>query len=228
MPEKGRVLAVIPARAGSKGLPGKNCMPLFGKPLIQWTIEAAMEVKEIDEIVVTSDDELILEIAASLGVTAHRRSAHLGGDLTQASQVIADVVTSFRDFQTIIYLQPTSPLRSQRHIYEALQIFNTGAGASVISVTEVTQPPEWMFTLGSDERLMPYMSTGEIRRQDTQPKYIPNGAIYIADINLLRQDSFIFLKPSSIAYLMNSRTSIDIDDQFDFEIAEWIMRKLNS
>ena len=221
-----KVLAVIPARAGSKGLPGKNYLSLAGKPLIQWTIEAALETRGIDHVVVSSDDESVLDLAKSLGVTPHKRPAELCGDLSQASEVIADVVSVFPGYQTLIYLQPTSPLRRGSHISEALERFNTGLKIPVISVVEVTQPPEWMFTLNEEGRLEPYLPADEMRRQDTQLKFIPNGAIYIAHIDSLKNDGFVFSKSNSLPFLMNSKTSIDIDDKFDFEIAEWIIKKL--
>lgn len=226
MLEARKVLAVIPARAGSKGLPGKNYLPLSGKPLIQWTIEAAFEVQGIDQVVVTSDDKLVLELAESLQVIAYRRSARLSGDFVQASDVIADVVTAFPGFQTLVYLQPTSPLRGRKHIVEALEKFNNGLKAPVISVVEVSQPPEWMFTLDRVGQLVPYIPSDEIRRQDTQLKYIPNGAIYIGDIDSLSRDGYVFSKSNASPYVMDTKTSIDIDDQFDFDLAEWVLKRL--
>jgi CMP-N,N'-diacetyllegionaminic acid synthase len=226
MSKMDKVLAVIPARAGSKGLPGKNFLSLSGKPLIQWTIEAALETPGIDHVVVTSDDELVLELAKSLRVTAYRRSSELCGDFSQASDVIEDVVSAFPEYQTIIYLQPTSPLRRGSHISEALEKFNTGLKIPVISVVEVTQPPEWMFTLNLQGRLESYLPADEIRRQDTQLKFIPNGAIYIAHIDSLKSDGFVFSKSNSLPFIMDSKTSVDIDDKFDFELAEWIIKKL--
>jgi CMP-N-acetylneuraminic acid synthetase len=221
-----KVLAVIPARAGSKELPGKNFLNLCGKPLIQWTIEAALEAPGIDQVVVTSDDEPILELAGSLGVIAYRRSAALCGDFSQASDVIADVVSAFPGFQTLLYLQPTSPLRRGLHITEALEKFNTGLNIPVVSVAEVTQPPEWMLTLNEQGRLKSYLLVDEMRRQDTKQKFIPNGAIYIAHIDFLKNDGYVFSKSNSLPYVMDSKTSIDIDDKFDFELAQWIMGKL--
>jgi CMP-N,N'-diacetyllegionaminic acid synthase len=225
MSDMTKVLAVIPARAGSKGLPGKNFLSLRGKPLIQWTIEAALETPGVDHVVVSSDDELVLALAQSLGVTAYRRSAELCGDFSQASEVIADVVSAFPGYKTLIYLQPTSPLRRGSHISEALEIYNSGSKIPVISVVEVTQPPEWMFTLNEQGRLELYLSTDELRRQDTQLKFIPNGAIYIAHIDYLKNDGFVFSKSNSLPFVMDSKTSVDIDDKFDFELAEWIINK---
>jgi len=225
MSDMAKVLAVIPARAGSKGLPGKNFLSLGGKPLIQWTIEAALETPEIDHVVVSSDDELVLELAQSLGVTAYRRSAELCGDFSQASEVIEDVVSAFPSYQTLIYLQPTSPLRRESHISAALDKYNTGSKIPVISVAEVTQPPEWMFILNEQGRLESYLPADEMRRQDIQLKFIPNGAIYIAHIDSLKNDGFVFSKSNSLPFVMESQTSVDIDDKFDFELAEWIMKK---
>ncbi len=227
MSEKGRVLAVIPARAGSKGLPGKNHLTLTGKPLIQWTIEAALQSSGIDQVIVSSDDEVVINLSDSLGVSAHRRAAALSGDRAQASAVIADALAHFPGFQTLVYLQPTSPLRTSIHIEEALHKFNLGSKVPVISVTKVTQPPEWMYTLDADGQMIPYILSEELRRQDTKLKYIPNGAIYIADINSLSENGYIFTKSSPQPYVMDSRTSVDIDDKFDFDLAEWIIGQSN-
>jgi N-acylneuraminate cytidylyltransferase len=228
MSEKGRVLAVIPARAGSKGLPGKNHLVLSGKPLIQWTIEAALQTSGIDQVIVSSDDDVVINLAHSLGVSAHRRAAALSGDTAQASAVIADALARFPGFQTLVYLQPTSPLRASVHIEEALQRFNSSLKVPVISVTKVTQPPEWMYTLDADGQMVPYLLSEELRRQDTKTKYIPNGAIYIADINSLSENGYVFAKSSPQPYVMDSRTSVDIDDKFDFDLAEWIIEQFNS
>lgn len=227
MSEKGRVLAVIPARAGSKGLPGKNHLTLTGKPLIQWTIEAALQSSGIDQVIVSSDDEVVINLSDSLGVSAHRRAAALSGDRAQASAVIADALAHFPGFQTLVYLQPTSPLRTSIHIEEALHKFNLGSKVPVISVTKVTQPPEWMYTLDADGQMIPYILSEELRRQDTKLKYIPNGAIYIADINSFSENGYIFTKTSPQPYVMDSRTSVDIDDKFDFDLAEWIIGQSN-
>jgi N-acylneuraminate cytidylyltransferase len=225
MSEKGRVLAVIPARAGSKGLPGKNHLALSGKPLIQWTIEAALQTSGIDQVIVSSDDDVVINLAESLGVSAHRREAALSDDTAQASAVIADALAHFPGYQTLVYLQPTSPLRASIHIEEALQRFNSSFKVPVISVTRVTQPPEWMYTLDADGQLVPYILSEELRRQETKIKYIPNGAIYIADINSLSENGFVFAKSSPQPYIMDSRTSVDIDDKFDFDLAEWIIEQ---
>jgi CMP-N-acetylneuraminic acid synthetase len=228
MSEKGRVLAVIPARAGSKGLPGKNHLALSGKPLIQWTIEAALQTSGIDQVIVSSDDDVVINLAESLGVSAHQRADALSGDTAQASAVIADALAHFPGFQTLVYLQPTSPLRASVHIEEALQRFNSSLKVPVISVTKVTQPPEWMYTLDAHGQMVPYLSSEELRRQDTKIKYIPNGAIYVADINSLSENGYVFAKSSPQPYVMDSRTSVDIDDKFDFDLAEWIIEKSNS
>lgn len=225
MAETSKVLAVIPARAGSKGLPGKNLLVFSGKPLIQWTIEAALQVSGIDQVVVTSDDEAIINLSESMGVFARRRAAALSGDTAQASSVIADALAGFPGFQTLIYLQPTSPLRTSIHIREALDQFNANMKVPLISVTEVTQPPEWMYTLNAEGLMVPYIPSEELRRQDTKTKYIPNGAIYIADIKSLSESNFIFAKSNPQPFVMDSNSSVDIDDKFDFDLAEWIIQQ---
>lgn len=228
MSEKDRVLAVIPARAGSKGLPGKNLLSLCGKPLIQWTIEAALGTPQIDQVIVTSDDDMAIRLAESLGISAHRRAAELSSDHAQASGVIADALTHFPGFQTLVYLQPTSPLRTSFHIGEALNRFDSNLKLPVISVTQVTEPPEWMYTLDSEDKMVPYIPSEELRRQDTKVKYIPNGAIYISDVTSLRESEYIFAKSNSLPYVMDAKSSVDIDDRFDFELAEWIIQQYNS
>lgn len=225
MNNKSKTLAIIPARAGSKGLPGKNTLLFHGKPLVQWTIEAAIESEAFAQVVLTTDDNLALEIADSLGAVGHRRTPNLSGDHTKASEVIEDVVNSFPGHDSLVYLQPTSPLRKAKHILQALEKFDCGNKVPVVSVTEVTQPPEWMLVENDENFLVPYLDAGEVRRQDTKTKFIPNGAIYIADIDSLIREDYVFSTKKIIPYVMNAVDSIDIDDQTDFDFANWIATK---
>jgi CMP-N,N'-diacetyllegionaminic acid synthase len=158
----------------------------------------------------------MLNIATSLNATAHKWVAHLSSDSAQASEVIENTLTSFSGFQTIVYLQPTSPPRRSSHVIEALRIFDSDIRAPVVSVVEVSQPPEWMYTVNLDGRMIPYIPSEELRRQDTKRKFIPNGAIYISGIDTLREESYVFLD--------QTQDHIDIDDRFDFELVEWILQ----
>lgn len=222
------VLGLIPARAGSKELPGKNYRSLLGKPLIQWTIEAALDSIQVDDVVVSSDDKRILHLALEFGVNVHKRPSMLSGDSVRASEVIEDVLSTFSSHQTLVLLQPTSPLRTGSHISEAIQLFYEDRQFPVVSVMEVSQHPEWIYCLNSNKRLISYMSSPEQRRQDTEKRFIPNGAIYIADTTFLRERKFSFSGFELTPYLMDQQTSIDIDNIFDFELAEWVMSKTNS
>lgn len=224
MKETEGVLAIIPARSGSKGLPGKNFLTLCGKPLVQWTIEAALDVQNISQVVVSSDSDEVLNLAKSLGAKGHVRSAQLSDDFSKASDVIEDILLSFPNYETLVYLQPTSPLRKSHHVEEALSIFEKSQKIPVVSVVEVTQPPEWMYLMNSEFRLDPYLKSNELRRQDIRKRYIPNGAIYIADTASLKSEEYNFANTAPLPYVMDSRSSIDIDNRFDFDLAEWIMR----
>jgi len=224
-----KILAIIPARGGSKGLPGKNIIDLCGEPLINWTIQAAKGSKYISEIYVSTDDLKIKDVVEKSGIKInHLRSKRLSQDDTLSIDVVLDVLTfpEFSNFEYVCMLQPTSPLRNSRHIDEAFdKIFNLNASCCV-SVCENEFSPFWSFEV-SDNKLKSLFPSNSIplRRQDLPATYSLNGAIYIAKVDWIIKNKS-FLSDQTIAYLMLKNESIDIDDLEDLKKAEQLINNL--
>ncbi len=220
-----KFLAIIPARAGSKRLPNKNILELNNKPLIAYTIESAKKSKYIDEIVVTSDGDKILDIAKSYGVKTIKRDEKLSSDSASSVDVILDVLNYFKNFKFLILLQPTSPLRDEIDIDGAIELLLSKNGDGVISVCECEHSP--LFANKIDENLaMDGFLKKELRESRTQdlPKYYRlNGAIYICEVERFLSEKNLFLETNLFAYIMPQYKSIDIDTKLDFTIAKALM-----
>lgn len=222
-----RVLAIIPARGGSKGLPGKNIRPICGKPLIGWTIDAALSAPAIDATVVSTDDDEIARAALACGALApFRRPPEISGDHATSLDAVLHAIELLPGFDVAVLLQPTSPLRTHSDISAALQLFDSARAVSVASVCEVDEHPYWMYRFGRDRKLEPLIADEErpSRRQDLPPVYRLNGAIYVVDVNWLRE-KHVFVGAESLGYVMPRSRSIDIDDEADFLLAEKMMNE---
>jgi CMP-N,N'-diacetyllegionaminic acid synthase len=213
------ILALIAARGGSKGLPRKNVLQAGGKPLIAWTIEAALNSRVVSQVVLSSDDDEIIAAAKAWGCTVpFRRPDHLASDTATSMDVVLHAIDEVPGFDYVMLLQPTSPLRTALDIDAAFEILKAEHAPSCVSVTEAEQSPYWMYRL--DERsklhcLLPADSMAQ-RRQDLPSVYILNGAIYIARIDWLRRKKS-FVTDETVAYVMNQHNSLDIDTPEDFE-----------
>lgn len=221
------ILAVIPARAGSKRIPGKNKKILAGKPLIQWTIDAAKKVKGITDIVVSTDDNDILLIAEKNGVIAYNRKKELASDTANSVDVVIDIINNLeKKYEFIILLQPTSPLRDNVDIEKAIEILKEKNADAIISVCESEHPVQWMNLLPEDCSLSNFLSPDNNKRSQDLEKYFRlNGAIYICRTSKILSEKTLFIKDNIFAYKMNRENSIDIDEEIDFKIAEIIMRE---
>lgn len=226
MGDTGDILVVIPARGGSKRLPRKNVLPLAGKPLICWTIEAALEAKLNARIMVTSDDEEILAIARqyeSQGVTAYKRPDELATDTASSADVLIDAVDAEQaaghDPKTLVLLQPTSPLRNAEDIRAALDIYREGGCEdTVVTVCEVDHPTAWVGTIAEGSRLEGVDLSGK-RSQDYRREYRLNGAVYVLLTSCLLNSGSLFTE-SLRGLVMPRPRSWDIDDSFDFHLCE--------
>lgn len=229
-----KVLAIIPARGGSKRLPNKNILELGGKPLIKWTIEAAQACHKIDTVMVSTDSINIADIAIQAGAKVpYLRSAELSNDTASSSDVILDVIDYYEsignDFDVVILLQPTSPLRTTEQIDESLQLFDSKRAFSVVSVTLCEHSPLWANTLSDNGSMEGFLRPETLQRsQDLDEYFRLNGAIYIFDIKKLKEKGTICYSSDSYAYIMNNYTSVDIDTKFDFIIAETIFKNFNT
>lgn len=215
-------LAIIPARGGSKRLPRKNVLPLSGKPLINWTIEAALNSKYIDKVLVSSDDDEILATAEEAGAETIKRPAELAQDTSTSFDAIKHAIDHTERYDYVVMLQPTSPLRTSQQVDEAIEMLESKKADAVISVTHMEHSPLWANTLPADGSMVGFLSEEVLNRrsQDLAIHYRLNGAIYICKtIRLLEAESF-FLKENVYAYKMNNSSSVDIDTAMDFSLAE--------
>ncbi|MEZ9003685.1 acylneuraminate cytidylyltransferase family protein [Vibrio splendidus] len=223
-----KILAIIPARGGSKRLPRKNVLPLAGKPLIGWSIDAAKNSKYIDQIFVSTDDKEIADVSSLFGIDVPElRPDHLASDTATTESVLTYTLEKFgKDVDIIVLLQPTSPLRTAQHIDEALDLFIKKQAFSVVSVTPCEHPPLWANTLPEDGTMGDFIRPEALKRsQDCGDFFRFNGAIYIFDVRKFMEYGKIRYTEESFAYLMENRVSFDIDQQLDFELTEFFMNK---
>ena len=229
MGEASDILIIIPARGGSKRLPRKNVLPLAGKPLICWSIEAALEAKLNARIMVTSDDEEILAIARqyqSQGVIAYKRRDELATDTTSTADVLIDAVkveqAAGHGPKTLVLLQPTSPLRTAEDILAALEVYRDGGCEdTVVTVCELDHPTAWVGTIGDDSRLEGVDLSGK-RSQDYRKEYRLNGAVYVATTDWLVSSSSLFTESLFVSVMPKMR-SLDIDSSADFYFSEYLL-----
>jgi CMP-N,N'-diacetyllegionaminic acid synthase len=222
-----RVLGLIPARAGSKGLPQKNVMQLGDRPLIAWSIDRALKSKFIDSVVVSTEDQDIAGIAKLYGAEVpFKRPISLALDNSSSIDVVLHALEELESlhqlYDLVVLLEPTSPLREEGDIDFALTQLVESDRASLVSVcrSEV-QHPKFMYSKDQENRLSPYLGvqpTG-IRRQDLDPVYFLDGTIYISKVDELRSQKSFF-HHNTVAFEVSKWKSIEIDDEFDFAIVE--------
>lgn len=225
------MIAIIPARGGSKGLPGKNIRPLLGKPLIAYTIEAALQAKSVSRIIVTTDSKEIAEIAQEYGAEVpFLRPDYLAADNSSAIDVYLHAAEYMmqhegEDMAKFIVLLPTAPLRNSMDIDEAVELFQQKQAVTLISMTEAETPVSWYYFKKQDGYVenAGFDTVNAVRnRQDNRKYYIPNGAIYILDYQLLKNERTYYDKKTT-AYLMERKKSIDVDTKFDFDLIEYLI-----
>lgn len=227
------MIAFIPARGGSKGLPRKNIKILGNRPLIAYTITAALNSRYIDRVVVTTDDEEIAKIAKEYGAEIpFIRPSKLAQDHSRAQDVYLHAAEFMRDnygsnIEKFIILLPTVPFRTERHIDSAIETFNKLKAETLVSIKRIETPVTWL--LKADER-------GKIinagfdaenasgNRQENKIYYVPNGAIYILDYELLKTQG-TYYSDNTVGFLMSEKDSIDIDTMDDFEYAEFELQR---
>ena len=184
------VLAIIPARGGSKELPQKNILPLAGKPLIVWSIEAANKSKYIDRCIVSTDDKAIADSSKKNGSEVpFMRPSKLATDVANSNDVILHALDKLGDpYDIVMVLQPTSPLRESKDIDQALEFMQQNNVSAVVSICSSNKPLHWHFTLETDGKLKPVYEDKIIytNRQELPLTYIPNGALYIAKTDYFR------------------------------------------
>jgi CMP-N-acetylneuraminic acid synthetase len=227
-----KILAIIPARAGSVRLPNKNILPLNGKPLIQWTIDAALKSKCTD-VIVSTDSQNIADISLKSGADVpFLRPSELSGNTATTIDVLkftVDKLASDFDkiYDIIILLQPTSPLRSFKHIDEAIDQYIDKEVSSLASVCLCEHSPLWTGPISENNSMNQFVTNLVNKRsQDLPDFYRLNGAIYITNNENLKNNEILSSKSCS-AYKMEQRYSIDIDNLLDFQIAETVNESIN-
>ncbi|MDN5310371.1 MAG: CMP-N,N-diacetyllegionaminic acid synthase [Methanolobus sp.] len=223
-----KTIAIIPARGGSKGIPRKNVKELCGKPLISYIIKTALNVKEIDRVIVSTENAEIAEVAKKYGAEVpFIRPEELARDETPTLPVLQHTINNLEkndNYQSdlVVLLYATSPLLSKERISEGIKILKEGGFDSVISVVE-DRGHYWIQKESNYKRLYPKLLEN---RQLTKPLFRENGAIYICKRDLIVKENAIV--GGKIGFLvMKEKESVDIDEPLDFEIAEFLMKECN-
>lgn len=226
---KREVLAVITARGGSKGVPKKNIRPLAGKPLVAWTIEAALAARSKMRIVVSTDNPEIADVCRFYGVEVpFLRPAELASDFATSEGAVIHALDwmceheKYSPYLTVL-LQPTSPFRSSLDIDCAINFQMENNVDAVVSVTENRRPIQWLQRVDPQGRVSDVFPDHNVsRRQNAETLYQYNGAVYVIRTEVLRREN-TFYPADRIAYIMPPERSLDIDSELDFLIADRLM-----
>ena len=224
-----KILAIIPARGGSKGIPHKNIIDLCGKPLISYTIEAGLKSKYIDYLMVSTDDEEIADISRSFGAEIpFLRPAELASDTSKTINAILHAIRSLepmgKTFDSLVLLQPTQPLRTTDDIDSAIKKYYENGEESLVSVSEVDDHPILIRTI-EDDRLKNLLSgSSTCRRQDMPRYYRINGCIYINSIKDIGETTSF--NDNRVPFIMEKDHSVDIDEICDLQMAEYYIKRI--
>jgi N-acylneuraminate cytidylyltransferase/CMP-N,N'-diacetyllegionaminic acid synthase len=235
--ENGKILAVIPARGGSKGLPGKNIIPLNGKPLIYWTIKAAQDARCVDRIFVSTDDRRIADTAKQFNAEVPwLRPPELADDASSVIDAVKYDVTRFRDRENynpeyILLLQPTSPLRTGKDIDGAFALLKEKNAGAVVSVTECSTHPYIMKVLDAGKKVHDFMAipldAKKMNRQNFPQVHALNVALYLIKTELFLKNETFLVSDATVGYEMPPERSVDIDTGFDLITASALMSGMN-
>ncbi len=223
-----RVLALVPARGGSKGVPRKNIRIIGGKPMIAWTIEAARGSCYIDRLVLSSDDQAIIDVAVECGCEApFVRPAELASDEADAMSVIRHAIAMLPEqFEYLVLLQPTSPMRLTQDIDAAIERCVGRGAPACVSICEAEKSPFWMLELDAQGTVYPLFPADQIphRRQDARAIFALNGAVYVGRTDHLRLGG-TFLALGAIGYPMPKERSLDVDTELDLAIVDFLLNR---
>lgn len=225
------MIAIIPARGGSKGLPGKNIKLLGGKPLIAYSVEAALKSNSISNVIISTDSKEIADIAISYGAECpFMRPDYLSDDNSRSIDVYRYTIRELEKIKGVsvdefMVLQPTSPFRTSNDIDEAVNLFRNKNADSVISYCKEHHPIRWHRYIDEYGKFENIFDDNLNNRQLERPSYFPNGAIYIFKSHLMDIDNYY--TENSFAYLMSALKSVDIDTVDDFNYAEFLMNKVS-
>lgn len=227
-----KTVALIPARGGSKGIPQKNVYPVAGKPLIGWTIELARGCSEISRVIVSTDDQKIADVSLKFNAEVpFLRPAHLASDDTPGIIPVLHAVQWLLNiekyqFDAVLLLQPTSPLRENQDIETAIDLMAKKDANSIVSVTESPSHPYWTKKIDENGLLLNFLDLDTIptRRQDLPSAYSLNGAIYLIKVDALCS-SRSFYPEKTYGYIMPQERSLDIDTPWDMHLADLVLKE---
>ena len=223
MPKLPFIISVIPARGGSKRIPGKNIRPLAGKPLINWSIEQSLESKLIQRHILSTDDTLIAMEGEKSGAEILMRHPSLATDETPSLEVFRNVILSMNPQPDIlVVLQPTSPFREKGKIDAAIEYFIAEKADSLISVSKSKLAPNWLMKIEKGFLQIPEINKNEIRTQDQASFFVPNGALYIYKKETILSATHYAFGEKGLPWILESPWDMDIDIESDFKIAEAI------
>lgn len=224
-----KILAIIPARGGSKRLPHKNILPLDDKPLLAWSIESAQKSKYIDRVILSSDDEEIVAVAKEYGADVpFIRPSELAKDETRSIDVVIHALQELQEsYEYVILLQPTSPLRTQEDIDRAIELCLEKDATSIIGVCEMEHSPLWSNTLDESMSMDNFLDDkyNNSRSQDLPMYYRINGAFYMSRVSSVLEHETFFISKDIYASLMSQEHSVDIDTKLDFIVAQAILKE---
>lgn len=224
------ILCIIPARGGSKRLPGKHIKLIGGIPLIGYGIKAAKQSKYIDRLIISTDDEAIAKVAREEGAEVpFMRPAELATDEAPTLPVLQHGVTEIekqgKKIDAVVLIQPTVPGIELGDVDGAIEKFFESGANSCISVCEIIDPPEWMYRMREGGMLEKYISAADARTQDLEKLYRVNGAVYVSKRELLMEKNKIVDQANCASIIMPRDRSLDIDTQTDFDMAEMLLTK---
>ncbi|MBF0483581.1 MAG: acylneuraminate cytidylyltransferase family protein [Candidatus Omnitrophica bacterium] len=226
-----KIIAIIPARGGSKGLPQKNILPVAGKPLIAYSIEQALACPYIDQVLVSTDSAEIGDIAKKYGAEVpFLRPAHLALDKSSTMDVLLHAVTFLEEhgekFEVMVLLHVTAPLRSVDDISNSISMLVDGDYDDVFSVSDAHRSPYFNMVEKKDHFYAPVISTDFVSRQQTPQVYDLNASIYVWWVEVFKRSPKVYL-PKSGVYVMPKERSVDVDDAFDFFMVQCLMDHKN-
>ena len=217
------LLALIPARGGSKGIPRKNIRSFCGKPLLQWSIDVALAASSVDRVVVSTDDPEIADVARAGGAEVpFLRPPELASDTAPGIAAVLHALQQLPEVSAVLLLQPTSPLRRVEDVEAIVALQHQAGPDAVVSVTPCNKHPAWMFGLSPAQVLEPLMILPDSGcRQHLPPVYVLNGALYLASRSFLEREHSFFTS-NTVGYVMPLERSVDIDTQLDWQWAEFL------
>ena len=227
-----KIIAIIPARSGSKGLKDKNIMPLCGKPLMNYTIEAALKSGCFSTVMVSTDSNYYAQIAVKSGAEVpFLRSEEMSSDSASSWDTVREVLEKYSEqgitYDYVALLQPTSPLRNEDDIKGVVGLLRREGVKAVVTVTEVDHPVQWCFTMPADHSMHEFAKSpfNYMRRQDLEVFYRENGAVFLVNAQKIMNPGYNFYADGCFGYIMPRDRSTDIDSEIDFKLAEILIKR---